>query len=53
MEIYDYLNGDYQNEERSTFICLPSTNFGYGYPTFNAGFIYIQNEESGNQEIRN
>ena len=41
---------EYQND---TFICLPSINFGYGYPTLNMGYIYIHNEEDGEQEIIN
>lgn len=39
----DYNYGENKNE--GCFICLPSMNFGYGYPTTNTGFIYFQNEE--------
>lgn len=46
-------NYEYTNENKTTFICLPSTNFGYGYPTTNCGFVYIQNEESDEQTIIN
>ena len=42
---------DYQT--RDAFICLSSTNFGYGYPTTNTGFIYIHNEEDSSQDIAN
>ena len=49
------MNNTYENyyKNNSTFICLPSSNFGYGYPMFNTGFIYIENEDDGNQEIVN
>ena len=32
-----------KSENEGCFICLPSMNFGYGYPTANTGFIYFQN----------
>ena len=48
--MYNYSN----NEKReSTFICLPSNNFGYGYPMYDTGFVYLESEPDGEQQIVN
>ncbi len=48
--MYNYSN---EQNKKSVFICLPSNNFGYGFPTCNNGFIYIEKEEDGSQDITN